>query len=61
MVVMVISMGRDYVSELWSPTGLLFIPQVIYEHGEQWWNDVDSVKLLTRPPELSGNPNSRVI
>jgi len=21
--------------------GLLFIPQVIYEHGESWWNDID--------------------
>jgi hypothetical protein len=29
-------MGWDYVSELQLPTGLLFIPQVINEHGEQW-------------------------
>jgi hypothetical protein len=29
-------MGWDYVSELRSPTGLLFIPQVICEHGEPW-------------------------
>jgi hypothetical protein len=21
------------------PTGLLFIPQIIYEYGEPWWND----------------------
>jgi hypothetical protein len=27
-------MGWDYVSE---PTGLLFIPWVIYEHGQPWW------------------------
>jgi hypothetical protein len=27
------SMGRDYVSELLPPTGLLFIPQVMYECG----------------------------
>jgi len=27
-------MGRDYVSELWLPTGLLFILQVIYEYGD---------------------------
>jgi hypothetical protein len=32
MMVM-ISIGRDYVSELQPPTGLL----VIYEHGEPWW------------------------
>jgi hypothetical protein len=25
-------MRRDDVSELWTPPGLLFIPQVIYEH-----------------------------
>jgi hypothetical protein len=28
MVIM--SKGRDYISELWPPMGLLFIPQVIY-------------------------------
>jgi hypothetical protein len=27
-------MGLDYVSELQPPTGLLSIPQVIYEHGD---------------------------
>jgi hypothetical protein len=35
------SMGCDYVSELQPPTGILFAPQVIYGHGESWWNDVD--------------------
>jgi hypothetical protein len=30
-------MGWDYVSELWPPSGLLFIPQVMCEHGEPWW------------------------
>jgi hypothetical protein len=24
--------------------GLLFIPQVIYEHGEPWWNDTERGK-----------------
>jgi hypothetical protein len=24
------------------PTSVLFIPLVIYEHGEPWWNDIDS-------------------
>jgi hypothetical protein len=28
--------GGDYVSELLSPTGILFIPRVICEHGEPW-------------------------
>jgi hypothetical protein len=32
-------MGCDYISELRSPKGLLFIPQMIYEH-EVWWNDI---------------------
>jgi hypothetical protein len=33
-----IMMGWDYVSELRPPTGLLFIPWVICEHGELgWW------------------------
>jgi hypothetical protein len=30
-------MGWDYVSKLQPPTGLLFIPWVIREHGEPWW------------------------
>jgi hypothetical protein len=34
---------------------------VIYEHGELWWNDIGRGKLLNRPPELSGNPTSKVI
>jgi hypothetical protein len=38
--------------------GLLLILHVIYEYGEPWWNNVDKGKLLTRPPELSGNPTS---
>jgi hypothetical protein len=28
-----------------SPTGLLFVPQMIYEYGERWWNDIDRGKL----------------
>jgi hypothetical protein len=35
------STGRGYVSELRPPTGLLFIPQKIHEHGEQRWNDIE--------------------
>jgi hypothetical protein len=37
---MIMSMELDYVSELPPPTGLLFIRQVIYEHGYPWWNDI---------------------
>jgi hypothetical protein len=33
--------------------GLLFIPQVIYEHEKPKWNDdADIAKHLTQPPEL---------
>jgi hypothetical protein len=31
---------------------------MVYEHEEQWWNDIDRGKLLIRPPQLSGNPTS---
>jgi hypothetical protein len=31
---MFMSMGRDYVSELWPPTSLLFIPHGKYENEE---------------------------
>jgi hypothetical protein len=46
------------VTELWPPTGLLSILQIIYAHGEPWWNDVDKEKVLIRPLELSGNRTS---
>jgi hypothetical protein len=32
----------------------LFIPQVIYEHGKPWWNDIDRGKPI-HPSEISGN------
>jgi hypothetical protein len=35
------SMVWDNVSELRLPADLLFIPLVIYEHGDPWWNDID--------------------
>jgi hypothetical protein len=35
------SMLWEYVSELLPPTGLLSIPQLIYEHGVPRWNDID--------------------
>jgi hypothetical protein len=40
----------------------LFIPDVIYEHGEPWRNDADKGKLTILPPELSGKPaNSHIV
>jgi hypothetical protein len=38
---MFMSVGRDYVSELPPPLGLLSIPQMMYECGEPRWNDTD--------------------
>jgi hypothetical protein len=46
------------MSDLKPPTCLLFIPQVIYEHGELWWNDIDRRKLLICPQELFDNPTA---
>jgi hypothetical protein len=55
------SMGWDYVSELRPPTGLLSIPQLIYEYGELRWNDIvrgkpkSSEKTLSQcfcPPQI---------
>jgi hypothetical protein len=40
-MVIIMSMGSDYVSELLQPMGILFTPQVIYEYAETWWNDID--------------------
>jgi hypothetical protein len=39
------SMGWDYDSELRLLTGLLFIPQIIYESGQPWWNQRNTEEL----------------
>jgi hypothetical protein len=36
----IMSMGWDYVSKLRRATGILFIPQAIYQHRVPWWNDI---------------------
>jgi hypothetical protein len=43
MMTMIMSTGWDYVSELRPSPGLLLIPQMVYEHGEPWWNDIDKL------------------
>jgi hypothetical protein len=45
MMMMIMSMGKNYVSEGQVPAGFLFIPKVIYEHGEPWWIDDDERKI----------------
>jgi hypothetical protein len=58
LMTIIMSVGRDYISELRPLASLIVIPQVIYEHGEVWCNNVQKGKLLVRPPELSANPTS---
>jgi hypothetical protein len=50
--VLMMMMGWDYMSGLWPPMGLLFIPQMTEEHGEPWWNDVNKGKFLIRSPAI---------
>jgi hypothetical protein len=38
------SKGRDYISGLRSPEGILFFPHMIYEYVESRWNDFDRAK-----------------
>jgi hypothetical protein len=43
-----ISMWWDCVSELWPVTGLLYVPRMICESGDQQWNDIDSKNQRTQ-------------
>jgi hypothetical protein len=36
IIIIIMLMGWDYVSELLPTKGILFISQVIYEHGQTW-------------------------
>jgi hypothetical protein len=49
-------MGRDYVSELLQPKGLLFIFQTIYEYGAtvQWY-------WQNKTEELGKNPSTATL
>jgi hypothetical protein len=53
MFMLFMSMGWDYIHELWPPAGLLFNPQMICEYGEPWWNGIDERK----PKNLRENPS----
>jgi hypothetical protein len=57
MMMLMILVSWEYVSELRPQTALLLIPHAIYEYGEPWWNVVDKGKLI-RQPELSGSPTN---
>jgi hypothetical protein len=41
MIIIIMSVGWDYVSELRPPKGLFFIPRMIYEQREPRWNDAN--------------------
>jgi hypothetical protein len=47
------SMGRNYISELRPTTGLLFILEMIYGYGEPRWNFVKRVKPKNSEKSLS--------
>jgi hypothetical protein len=63
----IVSMGWDCVSELRPPTGLLFIPHVIWT-WQQWRNDTDRGKswfahqssVAVLPAELSSSKSGQI-
>jgi hypothetical protein len=42
------SMGRNYVSEMLLPMGLLFITEMMYEYGQPRWYDIARGNRRTR-------------
>jgi hypothetical protein len=40
-VIHVDGVSKTYVSEPWPSTGVLFIPQMVYEYGEPRYNDTE--------------------
>jgi hypothetical protein len=50
ILLLLLSMGWDCVSELPPPIGVLFALQMVYEH---WWNDIDRRKLKKSEKNLS--------
>jgi hypothetical protein len=54
VLLLFMSMGRDYVSELRPPvSGLIVKPQMIDEYGEPWWNDIGRGKPKISEKNLS--------
>jgi hypothetical protein len=53
LLILFMSMGRDYVSELRTPMGLSFIPQTMHEYGQPRWNDNDRGKPKNSERDLS--------
>jgi hypothetical protein len=59
LLLLFMSMGWDYVSELRPSTGLLFIPKMIHEYGESWRNDTDRKKQNNSEKSCSSNTLSK--
>jgi hypothetical protein len=55
------SVGWEYVSELWSPMDLLFIPKMIHEHGEPWWNAIYKGKAKNSEKKIYHSATSSTI
>jgi hypothetical protein len=53
-------MASDHVSELQPPTGILLMPQMIYEHGVSWWNYNDRGNRRTRRKIYPSTPLSKI-
>jgi hypothetical protein len=60
IIIIIMSMGWDYVYEVRPPISLLFISRWYWVWGTivKWF---DRGKLLIRPPDLCSNPTSTVI
>jgi hypothetical protein len=58
LITMIMPKGEITSLNCSQPTGLLLIPQAIYEHAEPRWNDIGKGNVLIRPPDLSGNSTS---
>jgi len=46
-------MSVECVSQQRSPTSIVFIPHMVHEQGESWWNDIDRVKPKNSEKNLS--------
>jgi hypothetical protein len=53
LLLIFVSMGLDYISELLPPPGMLFIFHVICEYGEPRWNKTDRRKPNNSEKNLS--------
>jgi hypothetical protein len=53
LLLLLMSMWWDKVSELWPLMSLLLAPQKMYDCGEPRWDDIDRESRLTQKENLS--------